>query len=46
VRAYLTYELFGQASFVSPERIINGSQVIDSLRGLADSAHEHLEHAG
>ena len=33
VRAYLTYELFGQASFISAERIINGSQVNSALAG-------------
>jgi len=33
VRAYLTYELYGQASFVSVERIINGSKLVSSLEG-------------
>src|SRR6267142_624628 len=32
-RAYLTYELFGQDSFTSVERIINGAQLPNSLAG-------------
>ncbi len=33
VRAYLTYELFGQGSFVSARRLINASQLVTSQAG-------------
>jgi hypothetical protein len=33
VRAYLTYELFGQASFITPVRLINGSLITSSMAG-------------